>query len=230
VRETDANRFASHLLMPITDFRRQLAGQKVTLDALAHCTERYGVSLAAAVLRWLEVTDERALLVISRDGFILWSRSSAPALRSDAYFRTRNAMYPVPEMSIASGRYGSAHKRKAVAIPPGEWLPREPVAETTIFSDRFDMTISLLQLERDVSCTGIDMQPEKRHQSDARRLVLLQRQGLCTTNLYVLRRPTQVADPSRRPQTSACRHHHRHAPADGSAGSRRCRPKKRAAC
>jgi IrrE N-terminal-like domain len=50
-RETDANQFASYLLMPIADFRRQLAGQKVTLDGLAHCAERYGVSLTAAILK-----------------------------------------------------------------------------------------------------------------------------------------------------------------------------------
>jgi hypothetical protein len=148
-RETDANQFASYLLMPIDDFRRQLAGQKITVDILGHCAERYGASLTAAILKWLEFTDERAVLVIARDGFILWSRSSAPALKSGAYFRTRNVVCPVPETSVASWRYGDARKREAVALPPGVWFPREAVLETTIFSDRFDMTISLLQLERD---------------------------------------------------------------------------------
>ena len=160
-RETDANQFASYLLMPIDDFRRQLAGQKVTLDGLAHCAKRYGVSLTAVILKWLEFTEERAVLVISRDGFILWSRSSKPALRSGAYFRTRNATCPVPEMSVASGRYGDARKREAVAIPPGVWFPREAVAESTIFSDRFDMTISLLQLESDPSAGSVDVEPEE---------------------------------------------------------------------
>lgn len=160
-RETDANQFASYLLMPIDDFRRQLAGQKVTLDGLARSAERYGVSLTAAILKWLEFTEERAVLVIARDGFILWSRSSRPALRSGAYFRTRNATCPVPEMSVASGRYGDARKRDAVAIPPGVWFPREPIVETTIFSDRFDMTISLLQLERDAHAGSVDLEPEE---------------------------------------------------------------------
>ena len=70
-------------------------------------------------------------------------------------------MCPVPEMSVASGRYGDARKREAVAIPPGVWLPREPVVETTIFSDRFEMTISLLQLERDAPPAGVDAEPEQ---------------------------------------------------------------------
>jgi hypothetical protein len=158
-READANQFASYLLMPIADFRRQLAGQKVTLNGLGHCAERYGVSLTAAILKWLEFTEERAVLVITRDGFILWSRSSEPALRTGAYFRTRDAACPVPEMSVASGRYGDARKREAVALPLGVWFPREPVVETTIFSDRFDMAISLLQLERDALSAGVDAEP-----------------------------------------------------------------------
>ncbi|SUS07559.1 hypothetical protein DF3PB_4610002 [uncultured Defluviicoccus sp.] len=29
-------------------------------------------------MKWLEFTEERAILVIARDGFILWSRSSGP--------------------------------------------------------------------------------------------------------------------------------------------------------
>jgi hypothetical protein len=85
--------------MPIDDFRRQLAGQNIAIDI-------YDVSLTAAILKWLEFTGERAVLVIARDGFILWSRSSEPALRSGAYFRTRNLVCPLPEMSVASGRYG----------------------------------------------------------------------------------------------------------------------------
>jgi hypothetical protein len=160
-READANQFASYLLMPIADFRRQLAGQKITLDGLAHCAERYGVSLTAAILMWLEFTEERAVLVIARDGFILWSRSSGPALRSGAYFRTRNVVCPVPEMSVASGQRGDARKRAGVSIPPGVWFPREAVLETTIFSDRFDMTISLIQLEGYGPYAGVDPEPEQ---------------------------------------------------------------------
>ncbi|MBK8174773.1 MAG: ImmA/IrrE family metallo-endopeptidase [Rhodospirillales bacterium] len=121
-RETDANQFASYLLMPIGDFRRQLSGQKITVDVLGHCANRYGVSFTAAILKWLEFTDERAVLVIARDGFILWSRSSEPALRSGAYFRTRNIVCPVPEMSVASGQWGAGRKREAVAIPSGRMV------------------------------------------------------------------------------------------------------------
>ena len=160
-RESDANQFASYLLMPIDDFRRQLAGQNITIDILGHYANRYGVSLTAAILKWLEFTEERAVLVVSRDEFILWSRSSEPALKTGAFFRTRNVTLAVPEMSVASGQWGGEHNRKAVALPPGVWFAWEPVFETTIFSDRFDMTISLLRLERDPPTKDVETEPEE---------------------------------------------------------------------
>lgn len=72
-------------------------------------------------------------------------------------------------MSVASGPYGDARKREAVAIPPGVWFPREPVVETTIFSDRFDMTVSLLQLEHDPHADSVDVEPEEQDPLDRMR-------------------------------------------------------------
>lgn len=46
------------------------------------------MSLIAAVLRWLSYTEKLAVLVVSRDGFILWARSTTAALKTGAFFRT----------------------------------------------------------------------------------------------------------------------------------------------
>ena len=48
-REHEADIFASYLLMPMDDYRKQVAGQDMTLDLLDHVTNRYGVSLYGAV-------------------------------------------------------------------------------------------------------------------------------------------------------------------------------------
>ena len=86
--EAEANRFAAGLLMPLDDFRTQLpATQKADLGALSGCADRYEVSLTAAILRWLSYTQRRAILVVSRDGYVLWARSSAPAFKSGAYIK-----------------------------------------------------------------------------------------------------------------------------------------------
>ncbi|MGE3993008.1 ImmA/IrrE family metallo-endopeptidase, partial [Pseudorhodoplanes sp.] len=69
--EHQANVFSATLLMPLDDYRRQVPERrKVDLDVMSGCADRYRVSLIAAILRWLEYTDYRAVLVVSRDGFI----------------------------------------------------------------------------------------------------------------------------------------------------------------
>jgi Zn-dependent peptidase ImmA (M78 family) len=76
--EHQANVFAANLLMPLDDYRRQIdARTSADLDMISHCADRYRVSLIAALLRWLEYTERRVVLVVSRDGFILWARTSA---------------------------------------------------------------------------------------------------------------------------------------------------------
>lgn len=94
--EQQANVFAATLLMPLDDFRRQIEPRrKPTLDNISGCADRYRVSLVAATLRWLQYTERRAVVVLSRDGFILWARSSRRALKTGIFFRTANKP-PVP--------------------------------------------------------------------------------------------------------------------------------------
>ena len=146
--EHQANVFASFLLMPLDDFRRQLPRSVAPdLDLLGTCADRYGVSLTAAALKWLSYTSRRAVLVVSRDGFILWARSSTSALRSGAFIRTVNrAPRPVPTLSLAARRATDAASTAAMEFDDGVWFPREACTELALFSDRYDLTISLLHL------------------------------------------------------------------------------------
>ena len=58
--EQEADEFAVALLMPLHDFRRQqLAKARADFDTLSRLAKRYGVSLTAAILRWLEYTETR---------------------------------------------------------------------------------------------------------------------------------------------------------------------------
>lgn len=146
--EHQANVFAANLLMPLDDFRRQIApSSKIDLDSIAHCSDRYRVSLIAATLRWLSYTEKRAVLVVSRDGFILWSRSSPPALKTGAYFRTSAGPIPIPVRSLAAQR-PTAEGRAMMDHDAGVWF-REPATEMTVFSEQYDFVISLLLLRND---------------------------------------------------------------------------------
>lgn len=144
--EREANEFASFLMMPANDFREQIGANSISLDLLQHCAERYDVTLTAAALKWLDITGERATLVVSRDDFILWSRSSNAAYRSGIFFRSGT---PVPEQSLA---YQTQTSRQAPPgdfnIPAGVWSATEPVREQLIVSDRYDLNISLLVFAR----------------------------------------------------------------------------------
>jgi transcriptional regulator with XRE-family HTH domain len=150
--EAEADVFASSLLMPIDDFRRQIGREVVDLELLDDCARRYGVSLTAAVLKWLEFTPQRALLVVSRDGHILWARSSQSALKSGAFFRVRNRVVPLPTGSLAACENIVAPERQGIELPAQTWFPQEPkdmsLREMKIVSDRYEQTMSLLILPK----------------------------------------------------------------------------------
>jgi hypothetical protein len=148
--EAEADTFAAYLLMPLDDFRRQIpADAEPTLDDLSAAAERYGVSLIACVLRWLEYTTRRSMLVISRDGFILWARASRPAFKSGLFIRTTNvAPVEVPVASLLGRADFADIGREGVDHPPGVWF-NEDCTETTIHSDKYDQSLAILHFGRD---------------------------------------------------------------------------------
>jgi hypothetical protein len=141
--EAEANRFASHLLIPLDDFRIQTASfKRPTLEQFEPLRDRYEVSLTAAVLKWLESTDRRAMLVVSKDGFIDWSWGSTPLFKSGVFFKAKQETIPIPDASLAAlARTGSD---KSDQHPAGVWNPQESVFESIVVSEYHDMTLSLL--------------------------------------------------------------------------------------
>jgi len=146
--EQQANDFAATLLMPLDDFRRQIEPRaRPSLDDIGGCANRYRVSLIAATLRWLQYTERRSVLVLSRDGFILWARSSPRALKTGAFFRTANRPpVPIPGASLPMQSGYLDGSKGTVAHDAGVWFP-EPCEEIALRSDHYDFAISLLHLD-----------------------------------------------------------------------------------
>jgi hypothetical protein len=148
--ESDADKFASYLLMPLDDFRVQV-NAPVDLDLLSHCADRYGVSLTAAILKWLSYTEEKAVLVMSNDGFINWASSSDPAFRSGAFFKTKGKVIPLPEEALAADesirRIANGEK-----IQAKKWFPYADsdadLTEMKMYSEQYDSTLTLLILPK----------------------------------------------------------------------------------
>jgi hypothetical protein len=145
--EHQANQFAAGLLMPLDDFRRQVdARARVDLDMISHCADRYRVSFIAAILRWLVYTERRAVLVVSRDGFILWSRASEPAAKTGALFRTSGGPIEIPVQSLAATQDRLVDGRAGILHGPGVWFGEE-AREMTIYSEQYNFIVTLLLLE-----------------------------------------------------------------------------------
>ncbi|KTB56399.1 toxin [Pseudomonas fluorescens] len=151
--EAEADLFASFLLMPLNDFRTQLT-TTVDFELLGYCAMRYGVSLTAATLKWIQCTDESAVLILSRDGFMKWAFSSTAARRNGAFFRTRQGAVEIPSGSLAASSTVT-QERQGLELPASTWFPHADrsasVREMKIQSDRYEYTITLLCLARSAS-------------------------------------------------------------------------------
>jgi len=151
--EAQADDFASFLLMPLNDFRQQI-NATVDLDLMGHCAERYGVSLTASILKWLSSTEEKAIVVTSRDGYMNWAWSSKPAAKAGAFFRTRSQTISIPTGSITAND-GIQCERRGADVLGTIWFPQaEPgwvLREMKLYSDHYDSVITLLVLPRHAS-------------------------------------------------------------------------------
>ncbi len=80
--ENEANIFASYLLMPLDDFRKTASQYPFGVSLFQNLAVRYATSLTATILKWIDMTDEKAMVVFSDNGFILWCRKSKSLLKT----------------------------------------------------------------------------------------------------------------------------------------------------
>ena len=146
--EREADQFASYLLMPIDDYTQQVRGRRITLDLLGECADRYGVSLTAAILKWLEFTDQPAVAVMGREGMLHWWKASGSAKKYTFGTLQEGLDLPLGSLAVSPDQaLSNADYRLGVEHPEGVWPIRLPVREMVVLSDRYDMSISLLILD-----------------------------------------------------------------------------------
>lgn len=141
--ESQANTFASYLLMPRSDFDRQVKDQEISFGLLGHCAERYQTSLTATALKWLEITAEAAMLVVAdHDEFIRWSFCSQSANRLGSY-RAPGEM--IPSSALEYLKANSSSSRAPRRVQAGVWHATEEAIESAIVSDQFEQLIFLIR-------------------------------------------------------------------------------------
>ena len=147
--EAEADDFASNLLMPMKQFRAATSVVAIDFDILSDASTKFGVSLTAASLRWIRSTDQSAILVLSRDGFMDWSVSSDKARSNGAFFKTKGRAVELPEGSIAADEtveFCRAGERKSLKTWFEHAHSDAVVRETKLVCDNYDYTLSMLHL------------------------------------------------------------------------------------
>lgn len=146
--EGQADQFASYLLMPLDDYKTQVR-DNVDLDIFICCAKRYGVSLTAAILKWLDYTQQKALMVYSTDGFMNWSSSSEFAWKSGAFIKTKGLVKPVPPGSLAADP-AITREIAGRSVPASTWFPHAErgmeVREMKLVAERLGTVITLICL------------------------------------------------------------------------------------
>jgi len=144
--EKEADEFAATILMPLDDFRKIIpAHKKPEFKEFSRCATRYGVSITAAILRWLEYTSRRSVLIESRDGGALWAWSSTSALKTGVYIKTTNQTYMLPRNSLVSTPQQICNEVKTRKHNAGVWF-KESVEEHSVFYPHYDKSLTVLHL------------------------------------------------------------------------------------
>jgi len=74
--EVEANLFASELLMPISMCRRLYAKLEPSMQLGCEVANLFGTSLTASLMRLIDVWNQECILVLAKDGVIMWSKQS----------------------------------------------------------------------------------------------------------------------------------------------------------
>ena len=111
--------------MPLDDFREQIRNQEITMALMRHLSDRYEVSITAAILKWLGITAKRAMIVVSKDGFIDWAWGSNRLFKAGIYYRARQETVPLPELSLAARRDPLIDAEIGFVHPKGVWVGNE---------------------------------------------------------------------------------------------------------
>jgi hypothetical protein len=146
--ESEADTFAADLLMPIKHFRAATSSNATDFDVLSDASTKFGVSMTSTALRWIQTTQESAMLVLSRDGFIDWSVSTDRAFNNGIFLRTKGRAVELPSGSIAADP-SVANCRAGQRVALTSWFEHAhkdaEATEMKLVCDNYGYTLSLLR-------------------------------------------------------------------------------------
>jgi Zn-dependent peptidase ImmA (M78 family) len=141
-RENQANTFASWVLMPLNDYRKRLENNPKNLETFTTLSHFYGTSLTSTILKFLEMTEDRAVLIFIKDGFVLWSRSSEKALKTNKFIKASKIAIETPKDSLANS---STKELKGIHKNHGGWFNNVAYTEMNLpYGDSYNLTLLIM--------------------------------------------------------------------------------------
>lgn len=146
-KESEANIFASELLMPEPLFRPLVSQKPPSLQFIEELAEVFQASIQAAAIRFVETTSEPCAFVVYRAGQYEWS------CKSPSFEFFMHSGKPHAYTGVADLLAGKSVTSGPARTPAGAWLDgQDPEGRTTIMEDsrhvpEFDEVIALLWVD-----------------------------------------------------------------------------------
>lgn len=144
--ETEANQFASELLMPCKLVKKSISGVTPEIDSIIHLSEIYQTSILATALKFVELTPSPCILVCTDNtGRIKWHKKSISY--SVPFHRKRIDKNSMTNYVLQTGEDVCSHKE----VPKESWFGRynscKSLKESAYYVKQTDEVISLLWIE-----------------------------------------------------------------------------------
>jgi IrrE N-terminal-like domain len=114
--EREADEFASHLLMPSDVVCKAIADTSIDLRLLSELADAFDVSFEALCIRFIKLTDQRAVLLHWDNGFLKYQWHSSPALQAGIHLR-RTADPQEPLDGTVAFEHDITHRAVPLKIP-----------------------------------------------------------------------------------------------------------------
>jgi Zn-dependent peptidase ImmA (M78 family) len=146
--ENEANEFASHLLMPDQFYSPLCKEADPNLAVIRDLAEKFRVSLTAAALRFIRISQEPLALVISTGGQIRWFEANEDFLKLGLFVDVGKVL---DRQTIASRAFQGVpiiidpHQVPLSAwAKPGRYHPKATISEQSLPMPNYKSVLSLL--------------------------------------------------------------------------------------
>lgn len=146
-QEVEANKFASELLLPTAQVRRIVQSQLASIETAKYLCANLKTSLTAALLKSVEVTEERCCVVLSINNLIEWVKSN------DTFRHYVRKGEKLSSDSHASRLMNGGEEREASGmVPATAWIdsvrlmPGAKIHEDSIYQPYYDSVLTVLTI------------------------------------------------------------------------------------